>query len=222
MVDTRLSRNPALACALASWAALTGFACATAPGPAAAPVITPAERAPGSGFGAGLRIIEAKGQGLAFPLPDPGGWRLDKREKRSWVARHGRSASELLVRAWHFDGIAHPEDCELQARLWRAELPRFAAAEVISADERVLAGSYRSRVTVGVQRAATPAAERLIGGVLGFGSDARECLMLAFSTSAEGPGARQVIAERLGLIAGTVFERVRRLDIEGRVSVPRL
>jgi hypothetical protein len=196
------------------------LACAAAPSPPALPASASAASPAGSGFGTGLRVIEAKGQGLAFPLPDPGGWRLDKREKHSWVARHRQSSSELLVRAWHFDGIAQPEDCEREARLWRSELPRFAATEVISAEERTLAGAYRSRMTVGVQRA--PASEHLVGAVLGFGSDARDCLMLAFSTSAAGPGARQVIADRLGLIAGTVFERVRRLEIESRVSVPRL
>jgi hypothetical protein len=226
MVDARVSGQLTPRTAVARWlaglAALGAPACAASPSPPTVPMSTPAARAPGSGFSSDLRIIEAKGQGLAFPLPDPAGWRLDKREKHSWVARHLQSSSKLLVRAWHFDGIARPEDCEREARLWRNELPRFTPSEVISESERMLAGAYRGRVTVGVRRGPTPTPERLFGDVLGFGSDARDCLLLAFSTSAVGPDADLVIAERLAMIAGTVFERARRLEIEGRVSVPRL
>jgi hypothetical protein len=127
-----------------------------------------------------------------------------------------------LVRAWHFDAIARPEDCEREARLFRRELPRFEPAEIIAQSERLLAGSYRGRVTVAVRATPASAEDRVLGNVLGFGSDARDCLMLAFSTSASGRGARQIIAERLATIAGTVFERARRLEIEGRVNVPRM
>lgn len=223
MVDRRVKRVPARAGVGLLCGALYG-ACAAQPaaasrGPAQGNTAqTPAS----SGFGAGLRTIEAKGQGLAFPLPDPAGWRLDKREQHSWVALHRRSSSQLVVRAWHFEGIPRADDCERQARLWRSDLPQFKPAEVVAENERLLAGAYRGRVTVGVRAAPSSTPERLLGDVLGFGSDARDCVMLAFSTSATGPGARQVIAERLATIAGTVFERARRLQIEERVSVPRL
>jgi hypothetical protein len=201
---------------------LLGMSACAAPqaAPASPAPSLPEEQAPASGFAPGARVVEAKGQGLEFPLPDASGWRWDKREKHSWVARHQGSSSELLVRAWHFDGIARPEDCEREARSFRRELPVFAPAEIISESERLLAGTYRGRVTVGVRAAPASAPERVLGNVLGFGSDARACLMLAFSTSAAGPGARQIIAERLATIAGTVFERARRLEIEGRVSEP--
>jgi hypothetical protein len=211
-------------------AARAGFAllCAALHGACAAASAAPhnpanaAQTPPASGFGAELRTIEAKGQGLAFPLPDPAGWRLDKREKYCWVALHRRSSSQLVVRSWHFEGIPRADDCEREARLWRSDLPQPAPADVIAENERLLAGAYRGRVTVSVRAAPSSAPELLLGDVLGFGSDARDCLMLAFSTSAAGPGARQVIAERLATIAGTVFERARRLQIEERVSVPRL
>jgi len=204
------------------WLVLSGLpACAaTRATPSAAPSVR-AQPAPASGFGADARVIEAKGQGLEFPLPGTSGWRWDKRERHSWVARHRDSSSELVVRAWRFDGIARPEDCEREARLFRRELPRLTASEIIAENERLLAGTYRGRVTVGVRAAPAAPAPRWLGNVLAFGSDARDCLMLAFSTSAAGPYAREILAERLAAIAGTVFERARRLQIEGRVSVPR-
>ena len=226
MVDARVRRAPARLALARAGVGLLGCAlygaCASPPAaPHSAAQENAAQEAPGSGFAAGLRTIEAKGQGLAFPLPDPTGWRLDRREQHSWVALHRRSSSQLVVRAWHFEGIPRVDDCERQARLWRSDLPQLAPSEVVLENERLLAGAYRGRVTVGV-RAAASSPERLFGSVLGFGSDARDCLMLAFSTSATGPGARQAIAERLATIAGTVFERARRLQIKERVSVPRL
>ena len=113
-------------------AALYG-ACAAQPAAPESPAEAPPPQSPAaSGFGAGLRTIEAKGQGLAFPLPDPAGWRLDQREKHSWVAVHRRSSSQLVVRAWHFEGIPRADDCEREARLWRRDLPQFTAAEVVA------------------------------------------------------------------------------------------
>jgi hypothetical protein len=216
----RLVRELGWLCALACAGQSCAAPIASAPGPGARVDAAP-RSTPASGFGDQFRVIEAEGQGLVFPLPDPAGWRLDRRERHSWVARHSRSSSELVVRAWHFDGIARPEDCEREARLWRSALPQLAPGEILEASERMLAGAYRSHVTVGVRSAPTRPPERWFGHVLGFGSDARDCLMLAFSTSAAGPDARNVLAERLAIVAGSVFERVRRLELESRVAVPR-
>ncbi|HEU4578133.1 MAG TPA: hypothetical protein VFS67_07755 [Polyangiaceae bacterium] len=228
MVDARvkraLARRQRARIGVGLFCATLHAACAAQPGPARSPAAAngSAEAPPATGFGAGLRTIEARGQGLAFPLPDPAGWRRDTREQHSWVALHQRSSSRLVVRAWRFDGIPGADGCERQARLWRKDLPQLAPSELVAQSERLLAGAYRARITVGVREAASSTPERLVGSALGFGSDARECLMIAFSTSAAGPGARRVIAERLAAIAGTVFERARRLRIEERVSVPPL
>lgn len=165
-------------------------------------------------------MIEARGQRLAFPLPDAGGWRRERGEKQSWVAAHPATASRLVVRAWQHDAIARIEDCERQARLWRPELPLLGPEERVETKHVTLAGTYASQVSVGIL--AEPAeAETLRGHALAFGSDARSCLMLAYSTVASGPGALRVIAERLGAVSEAVFAGVRRLQIEERVIVPR-
>ncbi len=212
------SRNEAARAALLALAALL-LGCAHATAPAAAPLGQPAPPVD-SGLEGGARALEVRSQGLELTLPDAAGWRFDPRERHSWVARHLRSSSQLVVRAWRFEDIARPEDCEQQARLWRRELPSLAPVEQVEQREQRLAGIYRSRVTIGV-RAAPRQPGRLLGYVLAFGSDARSCLLLAYSTLASGPMARAVIAARVALVEGTVFERLRRLDIEGRVSVPR-
>lgn len=173
-------------------------------------------------FDGGFRSIEAIGQGLEFPLPDAQGWRRDSREKRSWVARHRQTTSTLVVRSWEHDDVARIEDCERQARAWRPNLPEAASEEVLEQREQVLAGVYRARVVLFV-RAATPApGSTLSGHALAFGSDARSCLMLAFSTAASGPRAKSDVAERLAIVAQGVFGRARRVGIGERVTVPRM
>jgi len=167
-------------------------------------------------------MIQARGQSLAFPLPDAGGWRRDRAETRSWVASHPATASRLVVRAWQHDAIARVEDCERQARLWRPELPVLGPDDLVEVKQATLAGSYTSQVSVGIVAEDPAAPDTLQGHALAFGSDARSCLMLAFSTGAAGPGALRVVAERLGVISQGVFGGVRRLQIDERVVVPRM
>jgi len=167
-------------------------------------------------------MIEARGQSLAFPLPDAKGWSRDRSETRSWVASHPATASRLIVRAWQHDAIARSDDCERQARLWRPELPVLGPEELVETKQATLAGSYTSQVSVGILAEDPAAPDTLHGHALAFGSDARSCLLLAFSTAASGPGALRVIAERLGVVSQGVFGGVRRLRIDERVVVPRL
>ncbi len=173
-------------------------------------------------FLGGFRSIEAIGQGLKFPLPDAQGWRRDPRDKQSWVARHRRTTSTLVVRAWDYEDIARREDCERQARSWRPELPEAAQEELLEEREQVLAGGYQARIVLFVRSASPAAGGAIEGYALAFGSDARSCLMMAFSTVASGARASDDIAERLSVVAEGVFGRARRVGIGERVVVPRM
>ncbi len=180
-----------------------------------------AATAPPRAFASGLGSVEALGQGLEFPLPDREGWRQDSAETRSWVAQHAATGSRLVVRAWQHDSIARAADCEQQARMWRPDLPDLAPSDVLLARERTIGGIYRSQITLGVQADAAGAGV-VRGHALAFGSDARSCLMLVFSTVASGPDGPREVAERLGIVDQAVFGRVRRLGIHDRVVVPRM
>jgi hypothetical protein len=189
--------------------------------PSGTPDAGAVEPAAPSAFSRGLGSVEAVGQGLEFPLPDRAGWRRDTAETRSWVAQHRATGSRLVVRAWQHDSIARAVDCEQQARMWRADLPELTPADVLEARERTIGGLYQSQITLGVQADETGAG-LVRGHALAFGSDARSCLMLVFSTASSGPNALREVAERLGIVDQAVFGRVRRLGIHDRVVVPRL
>lgn len=181
---------------------------------------------PLAGFADGFGTVEARGQGLELLLPNPEGWHVDPAEKLSWVVRHRRSESALVVRVWHSDAAVHPEDCERQARAWRPDLPRPDPSEIVQSSRPRLAGDYDGRLTVGIGTSTrAPNQRKLAGYALAFASAARSCLLLAFSTFAEGPGARRSIADRLALIVPTAFLRAHRVSIERpglerRVIVP--
>jgi hypothetical protein len=118
--------------------------------------------------------------------------------------------------------VARTEDCERQARSWRPELPQAAREELLEQREQVLAGVYQATIVLFV-RSATPApGGALEGHALAFGSDARSCLMMAFSTLSSGARATDDIAERLSVVAEGVFGRARRVGIGERIVVPRM
>lgn len=159
-----------------------------------------------TGFADGFALVEPRGQSVRLLLPDGPAWIVDPREKYSWVARHSASASLLVVRVWHSGGIARHESCEQQARAWRPDLPNLDPSDVVATSTPRLAGIYSSVLTVGVQNpraAADPSA--VTASAVAVGYAARSCLLLAFTTFAHGPTARQQVAERLALVVPSVF-----------------
>ena len=178
-----------------------------------------AEPAPvASGLDAGFRSVEARGQGLELLLPDADGWRHDPRDTRAWVATHAATRSRLLARVWRADRIVRAADCERELRELRPDLPTLEPEERIEQRRLRVAGDFSAELTTGAVHAN---ASELTGHGLSFGSDGRECLALVFTTQAEGDAAARQVGERLGIVSRTIFERVRRLDIMGRVVVPR-
>lgn len=168
----------------------------------------------------GWGSVEAAGQGLELDLPDADGWRHEGRDTHGFVAVHAATRSRLLVRAWNADSAASPDDCERELRQLRPGLPQLAPE--LRVEERALrvAGDHAARLVAGVLPSSA-AAGALDGHALLFASDGRHCLALVYSTSAEGEAAPRIIGERLGAMTQATFERVRRLDIDQRVRVPR-
>ncbi len=194
------------------------LACAAAAPPPPLPSGTASTAAPG-GFDEGFRTIEATGQGLELSLPDAAGWRHDPRQRATWVAGHAATRSIILARTWKADSIVRAGDCERQMRLWRPDLPVLSPEQRFESRKLSLAGGYAALFTSGVDAGAPTGGVR--GHALLFGSDGRSCVCLAFSTSAEGQGAARAVGERLSVISQLVFERARRIGIDGRLSVPR-
>lgn len=214
MADGRLTRCRGVL------AGLSLAACSAPSVPTTEAAASPRARTPPS-FEGGLGNVEVRSQGLVLPLPDARGWQRVSAETHSWVAEHAATQSRLLVRAWHHEGIARVADCERQARAWRVDLPQIDAADLIEARPQTLAGVYAGQVSVGVHTDARDPSHPIQGQVLALGSDGRDCLCLAFSTSAAGPGALRVVAERLGVMSQTVFARARRTQLDARVIAPR-
>lgn len=181
---------------------------------ASAPVVSePATTRLDSDFG----LVEATGQGILLSLPDADGWRRDARETRTWVARHAATESRLLVRTFRADGVARWDDCERQMRLWRPDLPVLAAEARADTRRLRLDGDFSGQL---LTTAAEGPAHAVTGHAMLFASDGRQCLCLAFSTSAEGSSAASIVGARLASVARLSFERARRIPIDANVRRP--
>jgi hypothetical protein len=214
-VTRPLGRAPAPRVALLL--GLAGGCAGGEPAPRAPAASAALPEATAATFESGFRDVEAVGQGLVLPLPDAERWRHDARERQSWVATHAGTSSRLLVRVWQATERVRPDDCERALRAFRPDLPRHAPELEIEARRLTVAGDFSAELETGLERGGRGP---LDGHALLFASDGRTCLCLAYSTLAPGQDAARQLAERLALMARS-FERVRRLDIAGRVETPR-
>jgi hypothetical protein len=172
------------------------------------------------GFGVppALGRVSARRQRLSFLLPDVRGWRLDRRHRHTWRARHDSSDSRVAIRSWPLGGVAEPVACELSARTFLTDLPERVRLRALHEGTRELAGLARVRVTVGV---ASGPGGQTAAHALAVGGEGRQCLVVAIATRAGGANAERLVAARIGLLLETVLGRLARLDAADRVSVPR-
>lgn len=202
----------------AGWALILGLgACAASEVPR---VAAPAPSEPlGWRLERDFRLVEVLGQGIRLPLPDAEGWRRDPGETKTWVGNHTATDSRLIVRTFRADGVARAQDCERQMRLWRRDLPLLAPEQRTETRRVRLDGGFAGELVTGV----APHTEH--GGISGhallLASDGRQCLCLAFSTSASGADAASIVGARLGSITSGSFERAQRIGVEASLSPPR-
>ena len=159
---------------------------------------------------------------MRLPLPDGRAWRIDDHTGPWLSATHAGSGSALLVRAWREDGRPDRRRCEEKARLWRA-LPEPGRAEAVerhpvraplkrataSAPPGPDATDFDTFVEVGVipGKAGAPVGAFAIA----FGGALHRCFAYVFTTAAAGPGAEQIVGERLAImversLGGVVLE----------------
>jgi hypothetical protein len=173
-------------------AALVGCGPAPAPAPPPAPPAAPVQ-------GADLRggpfaEIRSDRFGLSFALPDGRAWQVDDRQEHWLTARHAASGSLLVVRTWREDENATRDRCEQKARLWR-DLPKREGADVFARKRVDVPRGFDTRVELGVVPAAAGAP---VGGfAMAFGGSAKRCFAFVYTTSAAGPGAETLLADRL-------------------------
>lgn len=187
-------------------AAALGLTLALGCGPAAVGTPLPAAPVSPAPAAADLREgpfvgVRSERFGLAFALPDGRAWEVDDRKDRWLTARHARSASTLLVRTWREDENATRERCEAKARSWR-DLPRREKADVFARRRLDVPRGYDTRLDLGVvpARAGAPVA----GFAMAFGGWAKRCFALVYITSAAGPEAERLLADRLEAITETL------------------
>jgi hypothetical protein len=179
--------------------ALGGLGCEPV---AVAPPVVPLKSGPvvevrGKGLGdGGLGEFVSLRFGLKVPLPDGKGWKIDDHAGSWFVARHGGSGSELVLKVWRDDAVMNRARCEERARFWR-KIPERESADIVEKRAVDVPLGFDTVVEVGVIAPVGKKGEELRGVAMAFGGKGRRCFAWVYTTSAGGPGAEAVLGERL-------------------------
>jgi hypothetical protein len=140
-----------------------------------------------------------------LPLPDGRGWRIDDHSGPWLSATHAASESSLLVRSWTEDGRVDRRRCEERARLWKT-FPDPSRAENVEQHSIDAPAGYDTFVSVGVL--AGKPGEPVTGFALAFGGHLHRCFVWAYASTARGPGAAELLGERLATMVERSLGRV--------------
>jgi hypothetical protein len=157
---------------------------------------------------------------VVVPLPERGTWSVDDTRAQWFTARHDASRSELTVRTWRAPRIGKRDECLVQLRLWRPNLPDPEQNPESVMESRKLAAptsDYDTLLTLGVRKVGKEG--DIEGYALAVGHDVGSCFAAVYLTQARGSGAESAVAARLALIGDRVLARVRRIGPEDRVPL---
>ena len=170
--------------------------------PAPQPTTRTASPFPVGANEAAFRTARSQRFQLSLPLPDRAGWSLEKEEGSSFlVMQHASTASTLIVRRWREQAPMNRARCEEAARLIR-DLP--AREGQLASEYLDVPPGFDTRVDVGAEDG-PPGPQ---GWLLAFGASGRRCFAFVYTTTATGPTAEQVVADRLAVIQTMVLARV--------------
>ena len=189
-------------------------ACSGASGPGAAGSGRPAGSVsvapapvPGAEWGAARWVpYDALAQGLSMPLPPDVAWRVETTKDGWLIAKHGPAMTTIGVRWIATDGLANRARCEARARDQGA-LPDREEAAVLEKRRVDLPSGFDTTLEVGLL-AAQPG-KPITGYAVAIGGWSRRCFVYVLTTTAQGAGAEEAVADRLALFVERSFLRLR-------------
>ena len=200
-------------------------ACSGANGGAPVPSSKPAASAsvpsaplPGSEW-AGARWVayDALSHGLSMPLPPDVSWRVETSKDGWLLARHGPARTTVGVRWMATDGLANRARCEARARDQGA-MPDRSGGVVLERRRVDLPSGFDTVLEVGLSSAEP--GKPITGYALAVGGWSKKCFVYVLTTTAEGRGAEEAVADRLALFVERSFLRLR-FESDLTPAVPR-
>jgi hypothetical protein len=151
---------------------------------------------------------------VELALPDRAAWTVDDESGRWLVATHAPTHSTLYVRGFREGSVVGRAACEAEGRKWRPDL--FGEDEAALRARRPLASPPGFDAEMGFM------VRRSHGGLEGVAAASaarvRTCLLVAYVTRADGPGADRAVADRLALAAERLFPSITTRTIDDRVA----
>jgi hypothetical protein len=171
-----------------------------------APSAQPAPQ-PGAGWAtARWTRHDSLAHGFSMPLPSDPAWKIED-AKDSWlVATHAPTSTVVVARMLGTDGLANRARCETRARDLRA-LPPREGTSVIDKHRVDMPSGFDTIVEVGLLP--TDPGKPITGYVLAFGGWSKKCFIYALTTTAQGRGAEEAVADRLALFMERSFLKMR-------------
>lgn len=154
----------------------------------------------------------------AIVLYDPARWRTTSGGSFT-LLEHPSSHSTIAIRVWRAARLVRPAECEADARLARPELPHVDPDLLVDSRPLTAPRDFSGSLVVGVEPG-TDGATR--GFALAVGAAIGRCFVLAYDTSAAGPDAANVVAERLRTAADELFPSVELREVDERVQPERV
>ena len=161
--------------------------------------------------------------GLKLPLPDGKAWKIDDHDSGWLIAKHGGSASDLVVRVWREETVMNRARCEERARIWR-KIPERESADIVEKRAVDVPTGFDTVVEVGVIAPArvgkkAKAGEDLRGVAMAFGGKGKRCFAWIYTTSAGGPSAEVVLGERLArMVQGSLSATATVNELEPQID----
>jgi hypothetical protein len=204
-------RRAGLAAALSTGlAACSATPSGTSPQPSARPTASAqaAKRTVvGAGWATGRFVThDSVAQGFSVPLPEDAGWKIEDAKDSWFVATHAEATTQVVARVLTTDGLANRARCERHARDLRP-LPDREGATIVEKRRVDLPDGFDTVLEVGLLP--TNPGQPIAGFLLAIGGWAKRCFVYSLVTRAGGPGAEEVVGDRLALFVERSFLRVR-------------
>lgn len=167
----------------------------------------PSAPLPGAEWAAARWVeYDSLAHGLSMPLPPDITWRVEDAKEGWLLARHAAAMTTVGVRWIATDGLANRARCETRARDLGA-LPDRARATVMDRRRVDLPSGFDTILEVGLLSAEP--GKPITGYALAIGGWSKRCFVYVLTTTAQGRGSEEAVADRLALFVERSFLRLR-------------
>jgi hypothetical protein len=140
--------------------------------------------------------------GVALPLPDGHGWRIDDHSTAELVATHPPTRSRVMIAVVRTEDLVGRHGCEALAL--DRKLVTAAPMQTLEDAVELRQETFDTHVRVAVLAGST-AKDPVVGHVMAFGGFLRKCFVFDYSTEANGAAEEGALSARLAIARARIL-----------------